>query len=107
MKIAILPVAAAFAIGTSLVAPIAAGAASDHRTFDGVVVHVSHDNIKVRGKEGGKWQILSFLINHGTKIAHTISNNEYVRITFDQRFLGVRHADSVDPYADPALKIKS
>ena len=98
---------AALALGAALASPISAGAASDHRTFDGTVVHVSRENIKVQGTEGGKVQILSFLIDHGTKIAHEVKPNEYVQITYDQRLLGIRHADSVDPWANPALKIKS
>jgi hypothetical protein len=98
---------AVLALGAAFAAPLGASAASDHRTFDGTVVHVSRENIKVQGVEGGKTQILSFLIDHGTKIAHTVKPNEYVRITYDQKLLGVRHADSVDPWGNPALKIKS
>jgi hypothetical protein len=100
--------ATAFALGAALAAPLTAGAASsDHRTFDGTVVHVSSENIKVQGMEGGKSQILSFLINHGTLMRHTVKPNEYVRVTYDQKLLGVRHADSIDPWNNPALKIKS
>ena len=108
MKSAIISLTTGIALGAALAAPLGAGAASsDHRTFDGTVVHVSRENIKVQGVEGGKTQILSFLINHGTKIAHAIKTNEYVRITYDQKLLGVRHADSVDPHDNPAMKIKS
>ena len=106
MKTAIFSAATALAFATSL-SPIASNAASDHREFEGHVVHVSSENIKVHGIEGGKGQTLSFLINHGTKMRHTVHAGEYVRIIFDQRFLGVRHADSVDPWKDPAMKIKS
>jgi hypothetical protein len=97
----------ALALGAVIATPLTAGAASDHRTFDGMVVHVSRANIKVQGKEGGKMQTLSFLIDHGTKIAHEVKPNEYVQITYDQRLLGIRHADAVDPWANPAMKIKS
>jgi hypothetical protein len=95
-------------LASLLAAPVAGSAkSSDHRTFDGNVVHVSRANVKVTGVEGGKKQTLSFLINHGTKIAHELKPNEYVRVTYDQKLLGVRHADSIEPYADPAMKIKS
>jgi len=107
VKTALTTSAAALALGAVLGAPLSAGAASDHRTFDGTVVHVSRENIKVQGTEGGKSQILSFLINHGTKMAHEIKPNTYVRVIYDQKFLGVRHADDVEPWANPALKIKS
>jgi hypothetical protein len=105
LKIAIF--AAALPLGMALSAPLVAGAASDHRMFEGTVVHVSRENIKVHGVEGGKGQTLSFIINHGTKIAHEVKPNEYVRVIYDQRLLGVRHADEVVPWANPALKIKS
>ena len=70
-------------------------------------MHVSRENIKVHGMEGGKAQTLSFIVNHGTKMAHTLYPNEYVRVIYDQKLLGVRHADSVDPWKNPAMKMKS
>ncbi len=106
MKSAVLSMTAALAIG-AIAAPTATFAASDHREFEGHVVHVSSENIKVSGIEGHKHQTLSFLINHGTLMRHAVKPGEYVRIIYDQRFLGIRHADSVDPWKDPMMKIKS
>lgn len=108
MKTAIISTTAAFVLGTTLMAPLAATAASsDHRTFDGNVVHISATNIKVSGMEGGKMQTLSFTVDDGKKLMARIHTGEYVRITFDQKLLGLRHADSVDPHAAPAMKMKS
>ena len=108
MKNALAASATALALGASLAAPLSASAqASDHRTFDGSIVHVSRMNVKVQGVEAGKKQILSFIINHGTKMAHTLKNGEYVRVIYDQKLLGVRHADDIEPYANPAMKMKT
>jgi hypothetical protein len=107
VKTAIIRSASICALALTVSAPLAANAASDHREFEGTVVHVSSENIKVHGREGGKMQTISFLVNHGTLMRHAIHPGEYVRIIFDQRFLGIRHADSVDPYASPRMKIKS
>jgi len=108
MKNALAASAAALALAASVGTPLAGSAASsDHRTFDGTIVHVSSENIKVQGVEGGKSQILSFLINHGTKMRHTLKPNEYVRVIYDQKLLGARHADEIEPWANPAMKMKS
>ena len=104
MRIAIL--AAALPLSMVLSGPLAASAASDHRTFDGTVVHVSKINIKVHGVEGGQSKDISFLIDKQS-LLHTVKPGEYVRVIYDQRFLGTRHADSVEPYANPRMKIKS
>jgi hypothetical protein len=47
------------------------------------------------------------LIDHGTKLAHELHPGEYVRIVFDQRLLGIRHADEVIPYNNSAMKVHS
>lgn len=111
--------AAAFAFGLVLGAPvgIVSAASSDHRTFDGVITAVSKINIKVKGTEGGKMQTLSFLFKPpvGGKQTHDMSRmsanavhvGEYVRVTYDQKLLGLRHADFVAPYGDPAMKMKN
>ena len=104
MKIAFLAVA--LSLGSMLAAPLSAGAASDHRVFDGTVVHVSKFNIKVHGVEGGKAQTLSFVIDKQSMM-RAVKPGEYVRVVYDQRLLGTRHADSVVPYDNPAMKIKS
>jgi hypothetical protein len=70
-------------------------------------VHISDSNIKVHGTEGGKPQTLSFLINHGTTMMKVIKSGEYVRVTYDQKLLGVRHADSIAPYGSSMMKMKT
>ncbi|GAC1568507.1 MAG: hypothetical protein NVS2B3_12500 [Vulcanimicrobiaceae bacterium] len=95
--------AAALALATATV-PMTAMAAesSDHRTFDGTVVHVSALNMKVKGMEGGKEQILSFVylpkIGKASPI-YKIHAGESVRVTYDQRGAGARHVDKVTPLA--------
>lgn len=100
-------VTAAFVIGVLLGVPLGvAAASSDHRTFDGKVVHVSGDNIKVTGIEGGKTQTLSFLMvphirkifnrkGHATTQMQVIKPGDFVQVTYDQKFLGLRHADEI------------
>lgn len=112
-------IAAAFTLGLVVGAPIgmASAASSDHRTFDGKIVALSKINVKVMGMEGGKMQTISFLFKPpvGGKQTHdpTMMNakalhvGEYVRVTYDQKLLGLRHADAVDPYGDPAMKMKN
>lgn len=102
-----------------LLAPAAAGAASsDHRTFDGTIIHISTNNIKVKGLEGGQLQTLSFLYvprigkltHNGGKVTRdqkALHEGEYVRVTYDQKALGIRHADAIEPYANPNMKMKS
>jgi hypothetical protein len=99
--------ASAAALSAAIATPLVASAASSHRTFDGTVEHISSTNIKVHGVEGGKAQTLSFLVNHGTNMTKLIHAGEYVRVTFDQKLLGARHADSITPYANPAMKMKT
>jgi len=113
-------VAAAFAFGILLGAPIGIVSAesSDHRTFDGVVTHISTNNIKVKGIEAGKTQVLSFEYvprigktlhsgGHVTTDQKMLHVGEYVRVTYDQKFLGLRHADAVDPYGSSAMVMKN
>ncbi len=108
LKTAIISTTAAFVLGTTILAPLAATAkSSDHRVFDGNVVHISATNIKVSGMEGGKMQTLSFTVDDGKKLMKKIHSGEYVRVVFDQKLLGLRHADSVDPHGDPGMKMKS
>ncbi len=99
----------AFAFGAILGAPVgmASAASSSHRDFQGTVVHISTDNIKVHGIEGGKAQTLSFLIDpkvikvskkvHGQATAEMrdIQVGDSVLVRYDQKFLGVRHADAI------------
>jgi hypothetical protein len=106
-------------LALALLGPVAAGAASsDHRTFDGTIVHISSNNVKVKGLEGGQMQVISFLYvprlgkltHNGGKVTNAqaaLHEGEYVRVTYDQKALGVRHADAIEPYANPGMKMKS
>lgn len=92
--------AAAVALAAVIGTPLGALAVTntDHRTFDGTVVHVSETNLKVKSTEGGKFQILSFdfLPRLGVASAkHKLKAGERVRVTFDQKGVGGRHLDSV------------
>jgi hypothetical protein len=106
------------ALGALLGPAVAGAAGSDHRTFDGTIVHISSDNVKVKGLEGGQMQTLSFLYvprfgkltHNGGKVTRdqdALHEGEYVRVMYDQKALGVRHADAIEPYANPNLKMKS
>jgi hypothetical protein len=70
--------------------------------FVGTVVHVSSNNIKVTGNG----QSLSFLIvprfnqifsgdGKATKQMTDIHNGDYVKIFYDQKMMGARHADKI------------
>ena len=112
-------IAAAFTLGLVIGGPIgmASAASSDHRTFDGKIAAISKINVKVTGMEGGKMQTLSFLFKPpvGGKQTHEMGRlnstalhiGEYVRVTYDQKLLGLRHADSIDAYGNPAMKMKN
>ncbi len=103
----------------AMLVPISANAASsDHRTFDGTIVHLSGNNVKVAGMEGGRMQTLSFLyVPRFGKMTHNggkattdqkaLHSGQYVRVIYDQKALGIRHADAIEPAADPHMKMKS
>lgn len=85
----------------ALLAPQIAMAAS---TFYGETVHVSTTNIKVRNPRSG--QILSFeILPHFYRIFSAdgkttyqmkdIHNGQYVAVIYDQKALGMRHADDI------------
>ena len=112
-------VAAAFTLGLVIGGPIgmAQAASSAHRTFDGKIAAISKVNVKVMGMEGGKMQTIGFVFKPpvGGKQTHDPSKlnakmlhvGEYVRVIYDQKLLGLRHADSIEPYANPAMKLKN
>ncbi|HEX8806494.1 MAG TPA: hypothetical protein VF741_06075 [Candidatus Aquilonibacter sp.] len=92
---------AALAILTLTIAPNAALAAS---TFYGLAVHVSANNIKVKDPRTG--QVLSFeILPHFDQIfsqdgkstyqMKDVHEGHYVGIVYDQKALGVRHADKI------------
>ena len=98
IKTRITVAATALAAVLSMSAGAFAVTNTDHRTFDGTVVHVSETNIKVRGTEGHEHQILSFdfLPRLGMASAkHKVHAGERVRATFDQKGAGGRHLDSI------------
>lgn len=84
-----------------LVSP--AGAAVGSSKFIGAVVHVSADNIKVKDPKSG--QVLSFLLvprfnsvftrDGKTSQMSALTPGTPVTIYYDQKALGVRHADRI------------
>ncbi len=95
--------ALAAALAPVLSAPVSV-AAAQNSTFYGITVHVSSNNIKVQDPKTK--QVLSFLIvpkfdqvfsaNGKTTYQMTaIKAGQYVGIIYDQRALGVRHADKI------------
>ncbi len=73
-------------------------------TFYGEAVHVSTTNIKVRDPRNG--EILSFeIVPHFYRIFSAdgkttyqmkdIHNGQYVAVIYDQKALGIRHADDI------------
>jgi len=93
--------AAALALIAAVVAPVLAQAAS---TFYGITVHVSTNNIKVRDPRTG--QTLSFellpkfdqIFSADGKTTYQMNHvhaGQYVGIIYDQRALGMRHADRI------------
>jgi hypothetical protein len=92
---------AALAVLTALALPIPALATS---TFYGITVHVSTQNIKVEDPKTK--QVLSFVLlpkfdqvfSADGKTTYQMSKvkaGQYVGIIYDQKALGVRHADKI------------
>jgi hypothetical protein len=91
----------ALAAAAALFAPQIALAAN---TFYGLAVHVSTTNIKVRDPKNG--ETLSFeIVPHFYRIfspdgkttyqMKDIHDGQYVAVIYDQKALGVRHADEI------------
>ena len=89
-------------IGSLAVAP--ANAKVGSATFSGIVDHVSSNNIKVRNPANGR--NLSFLIlpkfdrvfsgdGKTTYQMRAVKAGQYVKVYYDQKFLGQRHADRI------------
>lgn len=102
----ILPVLAALAISATAVAPMTVRAADKDTTnkFYGIVDHISIQNVKVTDKK--KHQTLSFVLT--PKFDQVFSANgkttyqmkdlkpgDYVEVVYDQKLLGMRHADRI------------
>ena len=82
--------------------PVTQASAKPPNVFVGTVDHVSSENIKVTG--GG--QSLSFLLvprfdqvfsgdGKTTRQMAEIHNGDYVKIFYDQKMMGARHADKI------------
>jgi hypothetical protein len=106
-------VLAALALSTAA-AVLPSLAVAKTSVFDGIVVHVSVNNIKVHG--GG--QELSFLLvprfnkifkaNGNTTVQmKDIKPGNYVRVYYDQSAFGARHADRILVDTHPFKKINS
>jgi hypothetical protein len=89
-------------LGSLAVAP--AGAKVGSATFSGIVDHVSSNNIKVHNPANN--QDLSFLIlpkfdqvfsgdGKTTYQMKAVKPGQYVKVYYDQKFLGARHADRI------------
>jgi hypothetical protein len=99
----LLLLAAAIAVGSFAVGPAnAATVGSAH--FDGEVSHVSSNNIKVINPK--THEALSFLLvphfnqvfsgdGRTTVQMASLHEGQYVKVYYDQKFLGQRHADRI------------
>ena len=104
MKIHSLFLLLAFAVTSLTCAPVSAQDKVGSATFSGIVNHVSDNNIKVTDPKTK--QTLSFLIvpkfdqvfssdGKTTYQMKAIKAGQYVKIYYDQKFLGQRHADRI------------
>jgi len=96
--------AAAFVILSLSIAPAVASVKAGTQIFQGLVEHVSPNNIKVKDPKSN--QTLSFLmVPHFNKIfkgdgqtTHqqaALKEGQYVKVYYDQKALGARHADRI------------
>ena len=94
----------AAAIALVAFAPIGATAKARSASFSGIVNHVSTDNIKVTNNK--THQSLSFLIlpkfdqifsgdGKTTYQMKALKAGQYVKVYYDQKMLGARHADRI------------
>jgi hypothetical protein len=84
-------------------APAAAADKAGSQVFQGLVNHVSSDNLKVTDPKSNK--TISFLLvprfnkvfkSHGKTMQQTtLRNGQYVKVYYDQKLLGRPHADRV------------
>lgn len=93
-----------FTIAALAIAPAGARGKVGSATFSGIVNHVSDNNIKVTDTKTS--QSLSFLIlpkfdqvfssdGKTTYQMKAIHAGQYVKVYYDQRFFGQRHADRI------------
>jgi hypothetical protein len=95
-------------------APAVAKERAGTEIFQGLVNHVSSDNLKVTDPKTSK--TLTFLLvprfnnvfkSHGkTKQQSTLKNGQYVKVYYDQKFLGRPHADRVLILDDANVALK-
>lgn len=99
---AFIAVLAATLISSLSLIPFSRADAKPPNVFVGTVDHVSTNNIKITG--GG--QSLSFLLvprfdqvfsgdGKTTKQMADIHNGDYVKVFYDQKMMGARHADKI------------
>jgi hypothetical protein len=84
-------------------APAVAAEKAGSQVFQGLVEHVSSDNLKVTDPKSSK--TISFLLvprfnkvfkSHGKTMQQTsLHNGQYVKVYYDQKLLGRPHADRV------------
>jgi hypothetical protein len=100
-RIAVLAASAAVILSAGLIGATPVSAAPPN-VFVGQVQHVSTDNIKV----SGNGQTLSFMLvprfdqvfssdGKTTRQMAQIHNGDYVKVFYDQKMLGTRHADKI------------
>jgi hypothetical protein len=101
---ALLCLATVFAATSLMAVPVNANHKVGSATFSGIVNHVSDNNIKVTDPK--THQTLGFLIvpkfdqvfsadGKTTYQMRAIKAGQYVKVYYDQKFLGQRHADRI------------
>ena len=71
--------------------------------FNGIIAHVTGDNLKVRNPKTGEtvgFALVSkalhvFTADRSTVALKRLHPSQYVKVIFDRKFLGVAHADRV------------
>ena len=104
----------ATALGAVLGAPL--GALADKgSTYEGTVVHISTDDLKVKGTEGGTFSFLIVPRFHNllhadrktTAQMNEIKAGDRVKVRYDQSALGARHADEIIDESAPLKPLRS
>jgi hypothetical protein len=102
---AVFFLAVAFVATTAIVHPTPASAARVGSSWvEGTLVHISDNNIKVQDDRDGK--VLSFLLvphfdqvftanGKGTYQMKALHSGSLVKVYYDQKLFGVRHADRI------------
>jgi hypothetical protein len=83
---------------------LASAAKAGTQTFSGIVRHISSNNIKVYNNATGKTQGFVLVPRFGNvfksdgrtpSALNNISAGDYVKVYYDQKFLGAFHADRI------------